>query len=317
MQAMPQLNMRRTIFRRLAETALILTCAVVGWTFGSLVMGALLDKNAGSEAPAATVQEIERARLRKIGLAALDRFQETWNTRDTAVWSQSLHFPHVRPSAGNFGLAPTRADYMRNQRGVFERVLASGWNRSQWNSRRVLHVSRDKMHVAGRYSRYRENGETISSQQVTYVVTRQGEHWGIQARFGTGFLPGGEQAADIREAAQTAVKSYFQAMSSLDPENWADTMHFPQVRLASSGLDFRQTRADFLSGAAPGRQRTWPETRIESIEVYQSGPSGANLNVRYSGLNAAGEALSAYDAVFLATLRDGRWAVQAHSTYGP
>ena len=299
----------------LSLTALALASAVLTWTLGDFATAARRDNEPGAEAPA--VQEAERERLAKIGLAALDRFQETWNTRDTAVWSQSLHFPHVRPSAGNFGLAPTRADYMRNQSGVFERVLAAGWHRSQWNSRRVLHVSSDKMHIAGRYSRYRENGETISSQQVTYVVTRQGEQWGVQARFGTGFLASGERAADMSEAARTAVQAYFAALNSLDPERWADTLHFPQARLDSSGLDFRQTRADFLSGTAPGRQRTWPETRIDAMEVYQTGPSGANLNVRYSRLNADGEALSAYDAVFLATLRDGRWAVQAHSTYGP
>ncbi len=303
----------------LSATAITLASAVLGWTIGSLATSSWYKRvpDSSVEAPNAAVQEAERDRLRKIGLAALDRFQETWNTRDTAVWAQSLHFPHVRPSAGNFGLAPTREDYIRNQRGVFARVLAAGWHRSQWNSRRVLHVSRDKMHIAGRYSRYRENGETIASQQVTYIVTRQGGHWGIQSRFGSGFLPSGEQTVDIREAAQTAVQAYFDALNALDPESWADTMHFPQLRLSSSGLDFWKTRADFLSGTAPGRQRTWPETRIDSMEVYQTGPSGANLNVRYSRLNADGEALSAYDAVFLATLRDGRWAVQAHSTYGP
>ncbi len=315
----PPTIMHSIVSNRLAASALMLTSAVLGWTLGSFAPASRpgSSPDPSTEAPAATVHEVERNRLREIGLAVLDRFQETWNARDTAVWTQSLHFPHVRPSAGNFSLSSTQADYIRNQRGVFERILAAGWHRSQWNSRRVLHISRDKMHIAGQYSRYRENGETISSQQVTYIVTRQGEHWGIQSRFGSGFLPSGERSADNREAARTAVQAYFAALNSLDPESWADTMHFPQVRLGSSALGFWKTRADFLSGVEPGRQRTWSETRIDAIKVYQIGPSGANLSVRYSRLNAGGEALAAYDAVFLATLCGNRWAVQSHSTYGP
>ncbi len=270
-----------------------------------------------ADALAEAVRAVESERLSKIGLAALDRFQETWNTASVESFSQSLHYPHMRPSAGNFGLSPTPVDYIQASHGVFERVKAAGWHRSQWNNRRVLHVSRDKIHVAGQYSRYRAGGERLATQQVTYIVTRQADAWGIQARFGTGFVQGEQTAPDIRAEAEAAVMAYFDAFNALDPERWADTLHFPQVRLSSSGYAFWETRAGFLAGPEPGRLRTWPETRVDSMEVRQNGPTGANLDVRYSVMNEDGEALSTYDAVFLATVRDGRWGVQAHSTSGP
>ena len=73
----------------------------------------------------------------------------------------------------------TAEEYVRASAGVFETVLALGWRRSQWNARRVVHLSGDKMHIAGEYTRYRENGERISAQQVTCIVTRQGGQWGV------------------------------------------------------------------------------------------------------------------------------------------
>ena len=95
------------------------------------------------EALAKAVKAVEDDRLGKIGLAALDRFQETWNTADVATWSKSLHFPHMRPSAGNFGLSAKPEDYIRASQGLFERIRVAGWHRSQWNSRRVVHVARN------------------------------------------------------------------------------------------------------------------------------------------------------------------------------
>ena len=72
-------------------------------------------------------------------LAALAAYMETWNTRMPDVWSTALHFPHVRPSAGMFRVARSPDEYITTVN--FERTMATGWHRSQWDSFRVLHVS--------------------------------------------------------------------------------------------------------------------------------------------------------------------------------
>ena len=260
---------------------------------------------------------MERDRLGRLGLAALDRFQDTWNTRDVAVWSSSLHFPHVRPSAAEFDVFSTADDYIRARQDVFKNVLALGWHRSQWDSRQVLHVSEDKMHIAGQYSRRREAGERISTQQVTYIVTRHDGRWGIQSRFGTGTVEAGDNALADAGSARDAVRRYFRALNSLDPEALADTIHLPHVRLSQSGLEYWRDREAFLAGTEPGRQRTWSRIELERSEPIQSGANGTNLLIRYNRLNAEGETLSTYDAVFLVTQRDSKWAVQARSTFAP
>ena len=296
---------RREIPNALLATALLCSCTV----------SATSDDAASIEQLSEAVRAVERERLSKLGLAALDRFQDTWNTRVVPTWSRSLHFPHVRPSAGAFALHPEPADYIRASEGVFKRVIAAGWHRSQWLERDVLHVSADKMHIAGRYQRLREDGSELTSQQVTYIVTRQGENWGIQSRFGTGFETGDQAAA--AEPARAAAEAYFEAFNSMDLEAWADTMHYPQVRLSLSGLDYWASREEFLQGSEPGRLRTWYETRLDEVVPYQVGVNGVNVRVRYSRLNRHGETLSSYDAVYLITDRDGRSAVQARSSYAP
>ena len=40
-------------------------------------------------------------------LQALDRYLETWNSRDAERWATSLNFPHVRPGPGAFELFVT------------------------------------------------------------------------------------------------------------------------------------------------------------------------------------------------------------------
>ena len=47
------------------------------------------------------------AMRRQAALVALDRYLETWNSRDPAVWATSLHFPHVRPGPGAFEMTRT------------------------------------------------------------------------------------------------------------------------------------------------------------------------------------------------------------------
>jgi hypothetical protein len=127
----------------------------------------------------------------------------------------------------------------------------------------------------------------------------------------------GERADPDAQAARATVEAYFDAFNSLDPEVWADTLHFPQVRLSLSGLDLWATREDFLAGTEPGRQRAWAGNKLESVETVQTGSAGANVVVRYSRLSVQGETLASYDAVYLATRRDGRWGIQARSTYAP
>jgi hypothetical protein len=250
-----------------------------------------------------------------MAVQALDRYLETWNSRDPRVWATSLHFPHIRPGPGAFELAATPEQYAA---GIdFNATLATGWHHSEWTARRVVHVGPDKVHVAGSWMRYTQDDRQLTGSDITYIVTRQRERWGVLSRFAAGPTgPGGSAAEGNRKAAQAAVETYFRAFSGRKPEPLAETLHFPHVRIADGAVEVWRTAAEYLAGSEIARQRTWFETRIDQLDAVQVSANGANLAVVYSRRDRKGQVLSAYEAIVLVVSRQGQWKVQAISTMG-
>ena len=203
----------------------------------------------------------EAADLRAhMALQALDRYLETWNSRDPERWATSLNFPHVRPGPGAFELFKTPAQYAASVN--FAQTLATGWHHSEWTTRRVLQLGVDKVHVAGSWLRYTEDGRQMVGTSVTYIVTNQSGRWGVLSRFAAG-PTGTEPAAATKNAASAleTVRAYFQAWNSHDPRALGNALHYPHVRIGDGAVEVSNSVAELLAGPEPGRQRTWFETR--------------------------------------------------------
>jgi hypothetical protein len=255
------------------------------------------------------------AQRRAEALVALDRYLETWNSRDAATWATSLHFPHVRPGAGAFELTRTPEEYAR---GVsFEQTLKTGWHHSEWVSRDVLQVGENKVHVAGTWQRYTRDDKPLAGSDITYVITRQDGRWGVQARFAAG-VNGADAAVAARNsaAAMQAVSAFLQAWNSHDHDRLAAAVHYPHVRVADGRVEIWRTAAEYLAGPEPGRQRTWHQTRLDASKVVQTTATGANIVVSFSLLGRDGAVLSRDEGIVLVVSRDGVWKVQARSTFG-
>ena len=251
----------------------------------------------------------------RVALQALDRYLETWNSRDPERWATSLNFPHVRPGPGAFELFKTPAQYAASVN--FAQTLATGWHHSEWTTRRVLQVGSDKVHVAGSWLRYTADGKEMVGTNVTYVITDQGGKWGVLSRFAAG--PTGLDAAATAAngtAARQTIEAYLRAWNSHDPNALAAAMHFPFVRIGDGALEVWNTAADFLAGSEPGRQRTWYETRIDQADLAQVSANGVNVAATYSRLDRQGRLLSKSEAVILVVRRNDVWRVQALSTMG-
>jgi hypothetical protein len=248
-------------------------------------------------------------------LVALDRYLETWNSRDAALWATSLHFPHVRPGPGAFEMTRTPQEYAA---GIdFGATLKTGWHHSEWVSREVLQAGAEKVHAAGAWQRYTADGRALVGSAITYIVTKQHNRWGVQARFAAG--PTGVEskaAAENSAAALEAVNAFFKAWNTHDPKSVAATLHYPHVRMGDGLLEISKTAEEFLAGPDPGRQRTWYQTRIDRSTVVQASTAGVNVTVSFSRLGRDGRVLSTDEGVFLAVLRDGVWKLQARSVMG-
>jgi hypothetical protein len=238
-------------------------------------------------------------------LLALDRYLETWNSRDPRIWATSLHFPHVRPGAGPFKLTRNTDEYVA---GIdFEQTASTGWDHTEWVSREVLQVGVDKVHAAATWQRYTKDGRPLATSAITYVITNQQDRWGVQARFAAG--AGGlaaDQSAQNATAARGAVDGFVQAWNSHDVAALARALHYPQVRIADQ----------FIAGTEAGRQRTWYQMRVDQVRAAQVTANGVNLAISFSRLARDGSVMSKDEGLFLVILRDGVWKVQARSLFG-
>lgn len=127
--------------------------------------------------------------LEAIGMAALDAFITTFNSRDPDAWAASLSYPHVRvaPRPGATVVSATEADYATET--TYEAADAMGWDHSEWDAKTVLAVSPDRIHASAQWCRYDASGQRILVNNVSYVITEVDGRWGIQARFGVDSPP--------------------------------------------------------------------------------------------------------------------------------
>ncbi len=266
-----------------------------------------------SAAPAAALTE-EQARQ------AVHRFIEAWNTRDPGAFAATLQYPHVRPTADFDGRV--FADAAAYSATVdFDQVLATGWDRSRLDSATVVHAGASQAHVAGRYTRLREDGSAIWSNQVTYVVVEKDGSTGIQARFAAGFDDLSEAEREGNAAAAVAViRSYLEAFNARDEEAMVATFHFPHVRVGGRGARVSKSAGDYMDAFdfdAFAERLGWVRSEWDTVEAIQVGARGVNLAISGTRYGPGGTRIHSFDGLYLITEQDGRWGIRAGSGMSP
>ena len=113
-------------------------------------------------------------------MQVLDSFMTSFNARNMEEWSETLNYPHVRFAGSEVTLWNTKEEY--SSIDIFERLSSTGWHHSAWLSRKVILVSKNKVHISTIFQRYDENNNPLKQYQSLYIVTNKDVHWGVQAR---------------------------------------------------------------------------------------------------------------------------------------
>ncbi len=145
-----------------------------------LVSSALLAPLGPSHADELAAPAIEES-PEQAALGTLDAFMAAFNARDVEAWIGTLNFPHVRIASGGVAVFPDAAAF-RNNFEFARFAEQTGWSRSEWSERHVVHAGPAKVHVAVVFTRFREDGSVLARYESLYVVTKQDGHWGVQAR---------------------------------------------------------------------------------------------------------------------------------------
>jgi len=243
--------------------------------------------------------------LEDIGLAAVDQFINTWNSRDPEQWASSLNYPHVRPSPmGPIQAAPSAEAYAA---GVnYERVISSGWDHSEWDYKHVIHVSPDKIHVAGQWTRVNAEGETILTIPVTYIVTCVDDHWGIQARFGCDYA-GDDDTSGFELRAFRHLDTFIHNWNQGNHEACAEMLNYPHYRVGIGALETINEASEMPPPAG--------KISLNQSLALQTGKRGINIaaDVTFS----TDDGSSPYQLVMQMTDRDDHLGIQAWSILNP
>jgi hypothetical protein len=128
-----------------------------------------------------------------------------------------------------------------------------------------------------------------------------------------------ECAADSAASAAAALAALDRFMTALNARDEAAlnaALNFPHVRLASGRVtvwneagSYRVT--DFLARAGDG----WHESRWDERTVVHAGPDKVHLAVEFSRWRADGTLIGRYRSIWVVTRVDGKWGVQARSSF--
>jgi|TARA_B100000315_G_scaffold232821_1_gene245432 hypothetical protein len=234
------------------------------------------------------------------GLAAYWRFFEFFNTRDSEKFTDALQFPHLRVSARGPAprIIPKPEDHAEGMN--YERILATGWDHTVGAEPEVLHVSADKVHIKGGWTRYNGDDQPILTNFVTYITTRVADRWRIQSRFGVDPGPDGETPATASTAV-AVVEGALNAMASGDQGGAREFFNYPHFNIDPGEVQTFATAAEL--------ETNLPQGGVEPGEVraLQSGPN--SVSVTFDGkLNGRD-----MHGVLLVTERDGHWGIESRS----
>lgn len=125
------------------------------------------------------------------------------------------------------------------------------------------------------------------------------------------------------EAGALAVTDAFLAtFNAGDAAAHARTLAYPHVRLASGTVLIWESWAEATAAmelAIPAlRARTgWHHSVWDHRRVVQAGPDKVHLDVQFTRFRSDGSVIGVYPAIYVVVAQQGRWLIQARSSFAP
>jgi hypothetical protein len=123
-----------------------------------------------------------------------------------------------------------------------------------------------------------------------------------------------------REAdARAPIEAFFKAFNARDNEALKKTLHYPHVRINEAGgvnvwRDASEAGTNF-DGLA--RSEGWARSSLDSVTMRQHDDVKVHFEVVFSRYKADGTKYATYQSFWIVTLKDGKWGVQARSSFAP
>jgi hypothetical protein len=120
-------------------------------------------------------------------------------------------------------------------------------------------------------------------------------------------------------SALEAVNAYMRAFNARDVGGTDAALHFPHVRLASGAVHVMEAPgslpADFFERFAA--RDDWAYSRWDYRRAVQSCADKVHFAVQFTRYRTDGSVIGHYPSMWIVTQREGRWAVEARSSFAP
>lgn len=119
--------------------------------------------------------------------------------------------------------------------------------------------------------------------------------------------------------ARAPIAAFFAAFNARDNEALKRTLHYPHVRINEAGgvniwRDASEAGTNF-DGLT--RSEGWARSSLDSVTLRQHDPIKMHFEVVFSRYRADGTKYVTYQSLWIVTQKDGRWGVQARSSFAP
>lgn len=120
----------------------------------------------------------------------------------------------------------------------------------------------------------------------------------------------------VREGLRV-LEEFLAAFNARDAQRWSRVLQYPHVRLTAGEVQLWRSPEDYAAAndlqefAATG----WAYTRWDWIRPVQAGADKAHFALQFTRYDEQHRPLRTFQALYVVTHREGRWGVQARSSY--
>ena len=126
---------------------------------------------------------------------------------------------------------------------------------------------------------------------------------------------------EFEQGALDALDAYFAALNTRDDDALYRTMHLPHVRISAAGVAIYPTltelKKSYIQDFSARAGADWGHSVIDSKDVIHSSESKAHVFIQFTRYDTAGNNIGTFRSLWIITLIDGQWGVQARSSFAP
>ena len=123
-------------------------------------------------------------------------------------------------------------------------------------------------------------------------------------------------------AAMETADEFLATFNARDPAAHAATLAYPHVRLASGRVRIWESAAEATADMAKNipllaEKAGWHHSEWDHKRLIHAGEGKVHLDVQFTRYREDGSVIGVYPAVYAVVEQDGRWLIQARSSYAP